>query len=106
MALTASTFEKERATALSVGGDDYIHKPFREAIIFNAISKHLGVRYVCENSSLAEKQLSNSVSTVKLDYAPKLSQEWVTVLKIGSRESRVGSRGRKIFISQVVSIRS
>lgn len=81
IAITASTFEEERATALSVGCDDYIRKPFREANIFDTMSKHLGVRYIYENSDLTKKHRSNSVSTVKLDYVPKLSPEWVTDMK-------------------------
>jgi PAS domain S-box-containing protein len=48
IALTASTFEEERAAALSVGCDDFIRKPFREEEIFTCLSKHLGVRYIYE----------------------------------------------------------
>lgn len=87
IALTASTFEEERAVALDVGCDDYIRKPFREANIFDAMSKHLGVRYVCENSTLAEQQLSNSVSTDELDYALELSQQWVNNIKQAIRRA-------------------
>ncbi|HAX78686.1 MAG TPA: histidine kinase [Cyanobacteria bacterium UBA11372] len=46
VALTASTFEEERAAALSVGCDDFIRKPFREEEIFSCLSKHLGLRYI------------------------------------------------------------
>ncbi|MFB2975592.1 PAS domain S-box protein [Microseira sp. BLCC-F43] len=46
IALTASTFEEERAAALSVGCDDFIRKPFREEEIFICLSNHLGVRYI------------------------------------------------------------
>ncbi|HAZ43641.1 MAG TPA: histidine kinase [Cyanobacteria bacterium UBA11371] len=46
IALTASTFEEEKAAALSVGCDDFIRKPFREEEIFSCLSKHLGVRYI------------------------------------------------------------
>ncbi len=46
IALTASTFEEERAAALAVGCDDFIRKPFREEEIFTCLSKHLGLRYI------------------------------------------------------------
>lgn len=48
IALTASTFEDARAHALSEGCDDFIHKPVREADIFDAIETHLGVHYLYE----------------------------------------------------------
>ncbi|MGB0385232.1 MAG: two-component regulator propeller domain-containing protein [Ardenticatenaceae bacterium] len=46
IALTASSYEEERATVLSAGCDDFIRKPFREAEIFEMMHKHLGVRYI------------------------------------------------------------
>jgi len=46
IALTASSLEEERAVILSSGCDDFVRKPFREADIFETISKHLGVRYI------------------------------------------------------------
>jgi CheY-like chemotaxis protein len=45
IALTASAFEEERATALAAGCDDFIRKPFREEEIFEKMSQYLGVRY-------------------------------------------------------------
>ena len=50
IALTASVLEEERAVVLSAGCDDFMRKPFREEEIFNAMQKHLGVRYVYEDS--------------------------------------------------------
>ena len=46
--LTASVLEEEKAVTLSLGWDDFIRKPFRESVIFDAISKHLGVEYIYE----------------------------------------------------------
>jgi DNA-binding response OmpR family regulator len=46
IALTASSFEEERAVILSVGCDDFLRKPFREAQVFEMLHKHLGVRFV------------------------------------------------------------
>jgi predicted ATPase/signal transduction histidine kinase/CheY-like chemotaxis protein len=46
VAVTASSFEEQRAIILSTGCDDFIRKPFREADIFDALHKHLGVSFV------------------------------------------------------------
>ncbi len=46
IALTASALEDEKAIVLSVGCDDFLGKPFREADIFATMQKHIGVRYV------------------------------------------------------------
>ncbi|WP_442921652.1 ATP-binding protein [Microcoleus sp. Aus8_D2] len=46
IALTASVLEEERAIVLSAGCDDFVRKPFTEHSIFDAIAKHLGVKYI------------------------------------------------------------
>ena len=46
IALTASSFEEQRAEAFSSGCDDFICKPFGESEIFSAMERHLGVRYI------------------------------------------------------------
>ncbi|MGL5082890.1 MAG: ATP-binding protein [Microcoleaceae cyanobacterium] len=57
IALTASIFEEERALVLSAGCNDFMRKPFREAEIFDMISKHLGVQYIYED--LTEDSIKN-----------------------------------------------
>ena len=81
IALTASPLEEERAVALSLGCDNFIRKPFREASLFEVMSKHLGVRYVYENPNLAEEKLSELGATSKLSSFPRLSQEWIINMK-------------------------
>ena len=49
IALTASVLEEERAVILSAGCDDFMRKPFRESDIFDAMHKHIGVRYIYED---------------------------------------------------------
>lgn len=51
IALTASVLEEEKAVILSAGCDDFIRKPFRESVIFEAMAKHLGVKYIYEEES-------------------------------------------------------
>ncbi len=51
IALTASVFEEDRAMVLSAGCDGLMHKPIREAELFEALAEHLGVRYVYESQA-------------------------------------------------------
>jgi signal transduction histidine kinase/CheY-like chemotaxis protein len=53
IALTASVLEEERAVILSAGCDAFMRKPFREADIFDAMHKYIGVRYIYEDPSPA-----------------------------------------------------
>ncbi len=46
IALTASVLEEEKAIVLSAGCDDFLRKPFAEHNIFDALAKHLGVKYI------------------------------------------------------------
>jgi PAS domain S-box-containing protein len=48
IALTASSFEEERADILSAGCDDLLRKPFLENDMFALMQKHLDVRFVYE----------------------------------------------------------
>ncbi len=50
IALTASAFEEQRVDALNSGCDDFVRKPLDEQEIFEKMEKHLGVRYVYEES--------------------------------------------------------
>ncbi|CAN7198190.1 AAA family ATPase [Pseudoduganella sp. LjRoot289] len=46
IALTASSFEDERADILAAGCDDFLRKPFHESDLFALMQKHLGVTFV------------------------------------------------------------
>ena len=50
VALTASGLEEERTMILSEGCDDYLRKPFYEEDLYNALSEHLGVRFLYDDS--------------------------------------------------------
>jgi signal transduction histidine kinase/DNA-binding NarL/FixJ family response regulator len=56
IALTASAFEQDRATALAVGCDDFVRKPFCEADIFDALARHLGVRFLYEEMERRDRE--------------------------------------------------
>ncbi|MDM8529701.1 PAS domain S-box protein [Anaerolineales bacterium HSG25] len=46
IAVTASVFEEEQTAMMSAVCNDFIHKPFKEAEIFEVIQRHIGVRYL------------------------------------------------------------
>lgn len=59
IALTASAFEEERQGILSCGCDDFLHKPFREEVLLEKISNHLGVSYrYAQNNPPCTQELS------------------------------------------------
>jgi signal transduction histidine kinase/CheY-like chemotaxis protein len=63
VAVTAHSLEKERTTAFSIGCDDFIQKPFREADIFDALHKHIGVRFVYAESIAASTETKAKILT-------------------------------------------
>ncbi len=75
IALTASSLEEERAVVLDAGCDDYLRKPFREAELFELMSKHIGVRFVYE-----ERQKSKVPSTLLRTGFSRKSEEEVVVI--------------------------
>jgi PAS domain S-box-containing protein len=87
IALTASALEEEKATILSAGCDDFVRKPFREAIIFDKLSEYLGVKYICKgeidhNAKLGEtgrSVISKSASDLTI-YLSQMPPEWIEQL--------------------------
>jgi signal transduction histidine kinase/DNA-binding response OmpR family regulator len=51
VALTASVFKEERDNVMAAGMDDFIRKPYRPNEIFDCLTRHLGIRFVEEESS-------------------------------------------------------
>jgi signal transduction histidine kinase/DNA-binding response OmpR family regulator len=60
IALTAHALEDERREILASGCDDFIRKPYRDSEIFDALAKHLDIRfrYDDENPPTSEPQTS------------------------------------------------
>ncbi|MEH1822217.1 MAG: ATP-binding protein [Nostoc sp.] len=83
IALTASAFEEERLVVLSSGCNDFVRKPFREEVILNMMSKHLGVRYVYEEEPIQKDQFVDN-SDLKLlsleKILDRMPTEWVKQL--------------------------
>ncbi|MEG3848838.1 AAA family ATPase [Microcoleus sp. herbarium19] len=58
IAVTASVLEEERAVVSLAGCDDFIRKPFREADIFDAIHKLIGVNFIYDEESASKNDLT------------------------------------------------
>jgi len=82
IAVTASLFEEERVVALSVGCDDFVRKPFREADIFDKMAQHLGVRYVYEDLAPSAEPGSTTQEQTDLTLADlvDLPADWIAEL--------------------------
>ena len=67
IALTASALEEEKTIILSAGCDDFVRKPFREALIFDKLAEYLGVIYlydseiISNNHDIDEKRIDLSI---------------------------------------------
>ncbi|MFY7805748.1 MAG: ATP-binding protein, partial [Limnoraphis robusta] len=75
IAITASVLKDDKNIILSAGCDDFVRKPFEESIIFEMIEKHLGVRYVYEETHLAEKQTIRY--TLDAECLKVMSADWL-----------------------------
>ncbi|NJK53990.1 MAG: response regulator [Leptolyngbyaceae cyanobacterium SU_3_3] len=111
IALTASVLEEERTVILSVGCDDFVRKPFREAEIFAAMQRHLGVQYVYADREDFDpiaavparelltvetlrslppdwvSDLRQALTTVDLDLAPRRSPDPITISSFSDCDS-------------------
>jgi len=56
VAISASTLKREQVAILAAGCDEHIAKPFREADIYEAMERHLGVRWVYEDTRGPEQE--------------------------------------------------
>ena len=89
IAVTASVFEDDREKVLSAGCDDFIRKPIRETDLFEAISKHLGVKFIFDEKidstltpdySINNKELTKeSLSTLPKDLLRDLKKAAVNL---------------------------
>jgi CheY-like chemotaxis protein len=80
IALTASAFEEDRKIILSEGCDDFVRKPFREAEIFGKLAKHLGVRFVYEDTVQEGKEAEIAADSLTPEALAALPADWVADL--------------------------
>lgn len=88
IALTASTFEEERAIVQSVGCDDFVRKPFRESVLFEKIAQYLGVRYIyAQNTESAAIQAHLATEfSLEPTALQVMSSEWLIHLEQAASE--------------------
>ncbi|MFN6487226.1 MULTISPECIES: ATP-binding protein [unclassified Nostoc] len=95
IALTGSAFEEDRLSALSVGFDDFVRKPFRTSVIFEKMAEYLGVRYVYtdelenqQKASCASSLTPDLLTVADLSVMPSdwIEQLYQAALRINAKE--------------------
>jgi signal transduction histidine kinase/CheY-like chemotaxis protein len=86
VALTASVLEEEKAIVLSAGCDDFLRKPFKEATIFDALVKHLGVRFIYENTN-TDTLNQAEFATLTMQHFQVMPGEWLLKLSEAALEA-------------------
>lgn len=80
VALTAHALEEERLEILAAGCDDFIRKPYRDTEIFDALGKHLDVRFLYskeEASATADQETTldeEQLQKIPADLIEKLQE--------------------------------
>jgi signal transduction histidine kinase/CheY-like chemotaxis protein len=62
IALTAGALDEEKNEILASGCDDIVRKPFREEIIWEMLTRYLGVKYIYADTRSAKEKLLSSNS--------------------------------------------
>jgi signal transduction histidine kinase/CheY-like chemotaxis protein len=110
IALTASSLEEERAAILAVGCDDFMRKPFRTNEIFDALAKHMGVRYVYEEINERPHQPQPlAVSNLQPSDLNIMSAQWIAefhLSAIAGREQRLIELIQQIPDQQSVTVKA
>jgi CheY-like chemotaxis protein len=79
IALTASAMKEDRAAIMAGGCDDFIRKPFREEELFDALTEHLGVVFLCEEplpaASETQEVSDESLAAVMSNLPPDLIRQ-------------------------------
>ncbi|GAB4303378.1 MAG: hypothetical protein Fur0025_44650 [Oscillatoriaceae cyanobacterium] len=91
IALTASVFEEERKMVLATGGDDFVRKPFRQGVLLEKISQHLGVVYLYEEEQTTLKPAAANNSDNLLDdelkaYLAQMPPDWLERVHAAARD--------------------
>ncbi|MEA5417664.1 PAS domain S-box protein [Spirulina sp. CCNP1310] len=78
IALTASAFEEQRSQVLAAGCDDFVRKPFREAVLFDKMAEYLGVEYIYgETGATTEVQIGEVATLAELQgYLLNMPKTW------------------------------
>jgi signal transduction histidine kinase/CheY-like chemotaxis protein len=111
IALTASVFKEQMAEVLKSGSDDFVRKPYKAEDIYNAMAKHLGVRFICEEEELLDdggrglaltpemlSEISDTLLTELRDAAIELDIELCLgiIEKIEKEDAQIAEELRKL----------
>ncbi|PSF36120.1 hypothetical protein C7H19_14050 [Aphanothece hegewaldii CCALA 016] len=78
IALTASAFDEQQTEILKAGADDFVSKPFQEALLFEKISQYLKVRYLYQDELTTESKKTNHC--IESSELKVMSSEWIQQL--------------------------
>ena len=83
IALTASAFEEDPATARAAGCNDFVRKPFRMPEVFAKLREHLGVVYTYESTATSAPDTGAAGEDAALEAAAlaHLPAEWLAALR-------------------------
>lgn len=79
IALTASAFEEQRTTILAAGCDDFVRKPFREQLLFDKLTEHLGVQFIYAEP--VKDDISSDNSEEQFPTLKVMPLEWIENLR-------------------------
>jgi signal transduction histidine kinase/CheY-like chemotaxis protein len=97
VALSASVFEHERAAVLAAGFDDFLMKPFTEAVLFEMLAARLGVRFRTEEAppAAAARAPEDALTAERLGrLAPELREDLYRALAMGDDAAAAGVAAR------------
>ncbi|MBN1583218.1 MAG: response regulator [Anaerolineae bacterium] len=80
VALTANVFEEERERVLAEGCDDFVRKPFRETVILEVLTKHLGVRFIYQDIESQREHVPVVQTDVEVSSLAGMPPEWLADL--------------------------
>jgi len=78
--LSANAFVKTQELAMSNGFDDFVAKPFPEAVTFEKMALHLGVRYIYEEDSASKSERDEPVVQLTFESLAGLPRELIEKL--------------------------
>jgi PAS domain S-box-containing protein len=70
IALTAQALEEERGPIMAAGCDDLVRKPFREQELFDALARHLRLKFIYEKAPRQESAPGVTLRPEQLDGLP------------------------------------
>lgn len=89
VALTASAFEDDEATARAAGCDDFVRKPLQLQQVFAKLAEHLGARYVVDDPAAPPEQPGPAVLA-------GLPEPWLSALEQSCVQADIGAIRRMI----------